>query len=332
MTLKREISFTKETWGLKAPFVIARGARIETHVVLVEITENGHVGRGEAVPNIRYGEDVDSVIKQIEGLSAALREGLNRDELALALPAGAARNSLDCALWDLQAKLTETPVNECLGLPYPDEIYTVQTVSIGSVEEMGKSAAKLKNFPMIKVKLDQNYVVERMRAVRKAAPDTRLLIDANESWSLDLLKEVIPALKELGVVMIEQPLPAGSDDVLAGYIFEIPLAADESCHTSADVERLKDLYDMVNIKLDKTGGLTEALKLAEAARAAGLEIMVGCMVGTSLSMAPAMMLATQTYFVDLDAPTLLAEDREYALSVWDGKMTPLDPRLWGGAY
>jgi len=324
-----EIRFAKETWALKAPFVIARGARLETHVVLVEIAEKGFVGRGEAVPNSRYGEDVDSVCEQISTLSTGLKEGLNRDQLTSMMPAGAARNALDNALWDLEAKRTGISVNERLAFPYPDAVDTVQTVSIGTAEDMGRAAEKLKNFPMIKVKLDQHDVVERMAAVRGAAPDVRIMIDANESWSMDLLRMVTPALKQLGVIMIEQPLPAGQDDVLLNYVSDIPLAADESCHTSADVVRLKDLYDMINIKLDKTGGLSEALKLAREAKAAGLDVMVGCMVGTSLSMAPAMVLATQTEFVDLDAPTLLANDREFGLQVQDGRMSALNPGLWG---
>ncbi|PCJ37306.1 MAG: dipeptide epimerase [Alphaproteobacteria bacterium] len=327
------LNITKETWTLKEPFIIARGSRIDTGVITVDIRLDNqkHFGRGESVPSPRYGENIDSVYEQLNAVSSEISEDLRRGDLYDLLPAGAARNAIDCALWDLEAKGKNTTVSEILGLPYPDNIQTVQTISIGTAEEMGKAAKKLNKFPMLKIKLNDQDIVKRIEEVHANAPQSRLLIDANESWCFTLLKDVAPALEKLNVVMIEQPLPAQNDEELSGYQSPIPLGADESCHTSDDVNRLRGLYDIVNIKLDKTGGLTEAVKLAAKAREAKLDVMVGCMVGTSLSMAPAMVLATQAAYVDLDAPALLSKDRAYGLTINNGKMSRLDERLWGGA-
>ncbi|VAX04092.1 L-alanine-DL-glutamate epimerase (EC 5.1.1.n1) [hydrothermal vent metagenome] len=326
------LNITKETWTLKEPFIIARGSRIATEVITVDLRFDNqkHSGRGESVPSPRYGENIDSVYQQLKTAGPELHNGLRRGDLYDILPPGAARNALDCALWDLEAKGKNTSVSEILGLPYPDNIQTVQTISIGTAEEMGKAAKKLNKFPMLKIKLNDQDIVKRIEAIQANAPQSRLLIDANESWCFDLLKDVAPALAKLNVVMIEQPLPAANDEELSGYQSPIPLGADESCHTSDDVKKLCGLYDIVNIKLDKTGGLTEAVKLAAKARKAKLGIMVGCMVGTSLSMAPAMVLAPQAAYVDLDAPALLSKDREYGLIINNGQMSRLDERLWGG--
>jgi len=328
------LNIAKETWPLKEPFIIARGSRIETHVITVDISSpghaEGHAGRGESVPSPRYGETTDSVHAQLKVARPEICAGINRQDLLDMMPAGAARNAIDCALWDLEAKQKGTTVNELLAFPYPDNIQTVQTISIGSEEEMGQAAKKLNRFPMLKVKLNDENIVARIAAIQANAPHAKLLIDANESWCLDLLKDVAPTLANLGVVMIEQPLPAGNDEDLRGYQSPLPLGADESCHTSNDVARLSGLYDVINIKLDKTGGLTEAVRLAAKAREEKLGIMVGCMVGTSLSMAPAMVLATQAAYVDLDAPALLSKDRQYGLTIHNGTMSRLNEKLWGG--
>lgn len=326
----RTLEICMETWALKEPFVIARGSRTETHVIKVEINDNGKIGRGESVPNARYGETIDSVLLQLNNISSQICAGANRLQLMSLLPAGAARNAADCALWDLEAKLKETTVSELLGLPYPDKVQTVQTISIDSSENMGQAASKLSGFPMLKVKLNSEHILSRLAAVHASAPRAKILVDANESWNIGLLREVAPSLPGLGVVMVEQPLPAGRDEELRGLDLPVPLGADESCHTASDVDRLVGLYDVVNIKLDKTGGLTEAIALADGARQAGLDIMVGCMVGTSLAMAPAMILATDAQYIDLDAPALLRDDRKHGLTIRDGKMSRLDERLWGG--
>lgn len=327
------LNITKETWPLKEPFIIARGSRVETELITVDIRldNQGYSGRAESVPSPRYGENIDSVHQQLNAVSPEIREGLNRHDLYDLLPAGAARNALDCALWDLEAKEKATTVSDILGFLYPDNIQTVQTISIGTAEEMGKAAQKLSKFPMLKIKLNDQDIVKRIEEIHANAPQSRLLIDANESWCFGQLKDIAPALARLNVVMIEQPLPAANDEELSGYQSPVPLGADESCHTSDDVKRLRGLYDIVNIKLDKTGGLTEAVKLAAKAREAKLGIMVGCMVGTSLSMAPAMVLATRAAYVDLDAPALLSKDRAYGLTINNGQMSRLDERLWGGA-
>ena len=324
------LEISKETWALKDPFVIARGSRTETHVIKVELSCNGKMGRGESVPTARYGETIDSVCRQLESVSDQIRAGATRQHLISLLPAGAARNAVDCALWDLEAKQKQTTVSNLLGLPYPDSVRSVQTISIDSPENMGLAASKLRNFPKLKVKLNGEHILSRLAAVHKHAPHAEILIDANESWTIDLLNRIAPSLANFGVVLVEQPLPAGRDEELRGLELPIPIGADESCHTANDIEELVGLYDVVNIKLDKTGGLTEAVTLANSARHAGLDIMIGCMVGTSLAMAPAMVLATGASYVDLDAPVLLREDRKYGLTIKDGKMSRLDERLWGG--
>lgn len=324
------LNISKKTWTLKEPFVIARGSRIETHTITVTLAFEGYTGFGESVPTQRYGETIESVYDQIEAVRRHICDGISREGLSDLLPPGAARNAVDCALWDLEAKQKKTTVSDLLGFPYPDSVQSVQTISIGSVEKMGEAAGRLSTFPMLKVKLNSENVVNRIRAVHANAPHSKLLVDANESWTVDLLREVVPELAKLGVVMIEQPLPAGDDEALRGLNSPLPLGADESCHTSHDIARLAALYDVVNIKLDKTGGLTEAVKLAATAREAGLDIMVGCMLGTSLAMAPAMVLATQASYVDLDAPALLSEDRKYGLTISSGEMSRLNEKLWGG--
>ena len=332
MTIKRKITVRSETWELNAPFVIARGSRTETQVVVVEIQENNHIGFGECAPNIRYEETIPSVLVQIEDIRSQLESGLELEELQKQMPAGAARNAIDCALWDLKAKVEGRPVNDLLNITWPENIPSVQTLSIDTAPNMGAAAAKLASFPILKVKLDANDIMARLDAIHQNAPDSGLLIDANESWSVDIIKAVAAVAKKFNIVMIEQPLPEANDDALKGLNIDLPLGADESCHTSEDLIRLKELYDVINIKLDKTGGLSEAMKLYKEARRMGLEVMVGCMLGTSLSMAPAMFVAQFAKYVDLDATTILLNDRANGVKLKDGMMSPLLPKLWGGFY
>jgi len=324
-----KLSVRAETWPLAKPFTISRGTKTEAQVVVVEIADGGHVGRGESVPYPRYGETVDEVLSEVRNQATAIEGGLERDALWYVSVPGAARNAIDAALWDLQAKTEGVPVWQLAEVPEPKPAVTAQTLSIDTPDAMGAAAAELAAAPLLKVKLDAELVLERMRAVRTGAPDARLIADANEAWDIDLLKSVAPELANLGVEMIEQPLPADNDDDLAGYDCPVLLCADESCHTSDDLTALQGLFGMVNIKLDKTGGLTEALNLARAAQAAGFKIMVGCMVGTSLAMAPAMMLASFAEFVDLDGPLILKDDREPGLIFESGTVAPPTAALWG---
>jgi len=331
---KFSLTVNREVWPLAKPFVIARGSRIETEVVKVTIHQNDLVGTGESVPTPRFGESVESVIeaiKSVEEMLAAHNDDIDncREQLQQWLPAGAARNALDCALWDLNAKIKQRHVSEQLNFAEPKNITTVQTISIDSPENMGKAAALLKDFPLLKIKLNQEQIIERLNAVHENAPNAKLLIDANESWDIDLLEQVDNSVKHLPILLIEQPLQAGEDDILRKKIFSFPIGADESCHTHKDIPYLAQRYDVVNIKLDKSGGLTEGVKLAKFAKAYGMQVMVGCMVGTSLSMAPGLILATQASYVDLDAPLLIKKDRPFGIQINKGNIKCLPPELWG---
>lgn len=326
----RTLSIQRDKWPLKKPFIIARGSRIETETLSVSITEEELTGSGECTPNIRYNESMDTVAEEIESVRAVVEQGLDRDELQGVLTAGAARNALDVALWDLEAKKAKQDIGVLSGLGWPKNISTVQTISIQSPEQMGKEASILKDFSTLKVKLNGERIVERIRAVHENAPKSVLLIDANESWTIDQLQNVAPVLAGLGVAMIEQPLREGQDAELAHYSGPLAIYADESCRVSQDLPRLKDIYDGVNIKLDKTGGLTEALLLLKKAKASDLSVMVGCMVSTSLGIAPALFLAQHAKFVDVDAPALLARDRDHAIQIDRGRIETMNPRLWGG--
>lgn len=319
-----------ENWPLAKPFIIARGSKTHAQVVTVTLRQAGNTGRGECVPYGRYGESTESVLAQIAAARADIEGGLDREALQQAMPAGAARNALDCALWDLEAKHTGQSVYQMQGLEMPASVPSVQTVCIATPDEMHDEAATLQSFPVIKIKLDAENVLERMKAVHLGVPNAKLIIDANESWSMGLLNDVAPALAALGVVMIEQPIKAGDDDTLAAYRGPVQLGADESCHTSGDLMRLKGLYSYVNIKLDKTGGLTEALQMQAKARDMGFGVMIGSMVATSLALAPAVILALDADYVDLDSPSLLAEDRRHAMTLRDGRLLAIDGRLWGG--
>jgi len=311
---------------LAQAFTISRGSRTEARVLTVTITQGGFAGRGECVPYARYGETLDSVTAQIE----ALELPITRAGLQTALPAGAARNAVDCALWDLIAKQTATPAWKLAGLPEPRPEITAYTLSLDLPGAMQAQAAKNAFRPLLKIKLGGGEQdVARIRAVRAGAPETRIIVDANEGWTPELYASLAPVLVDLGVELVEQPLPAGQDDALLAMKRPLPVCADESCHDRASLAALAGKYDVVNIKLDKTGGLTEALALREAALAAGFKVMVGCMVGSSLAMAPAVLVAQGAAFTDLDGPLLLAEDRDPPLDFDDAGVHPAKPGLWG---
>lgn len=320
-----QITVTSETFRLARVFAISRGARTEARVVTAVLREGGTEGRGECVPYARYGETVASVTDRIAGLALPL----DRAGLQIALPAGAARNAVDCALWDLEARRHGRRVWELAGLARPRPVVTAYTLSLESPEAMRAAAAAAAHRPLLKIKLGTPEDMPRLEAVRAGAPKARLIVDANEGWSVEAYAELVPQLLRLGVEMVEQPLPAGSDDMLAEIARPVPVCADESCHDRASLPGLAGKYDMINIKLDKTGGLTEALALKAEAERLGFAIMVGCMVGSSLAMAPAVLLAQGAAVVDLDGPLLLAEDRETPLA-YDGEgVHPPEPALWG---
>ena len=320
----------RESWPLAEVFRISRGARSVAHTVLVEIRDGAAAGRGECVPYVRYGETVDSVAASIEALRGELEAGLGREALASAMAPGAARNAIDCALWDLEAKRAGRRAWESASEPSPGSVVTAYTLGLDEPDAMREAAARQADRPLLKVKLDGDRVTERVAAVRAGAPDARLIVDANEGWTVETLRRSLSPLAGLGVELVEQPLPAGADAALADIERAVPVAADESCHTRADLPTLAGRYDVVNVKLDKTGGLTEALALRDAATAAGFGIMVGCMLATSLAMAPALLVAQGARFVDLDGPLLLARDREPGLDYHpDGRIDPPSPDLWG---
>jgi len=296
---------------------------------VAEIRDGDRVGRGECVPYPRYEESVDGVCAALEDLGGDIADGLERGDLQERLPAGAARNALDCAFWDLAAKQSGRRVWTQIGRPAPRPQVTAFTISVGSPEKMAADARAAAHRPLLKLKLGGAEDVERVRAVRSAAPESRLVVDANEAWTPADCERLFPRLAELKVEMVEQPLPAGGDEALTDLARPVPVCADESCHDSGDLDRLAGRYDMVNIKLDKTGGLTEALALAEAATARGLQLMIGCMVGTSLAMAPATVLMDDAAVVDLDGPLLLERDRTDGLDFTGDRIHPPAPALWG---
>lgn len=319
------ISVTKDVFPLAQVFTISRGSRTEAQVLTVRVTEGGFTGRGECVPYARYGETLDSVTQQIESLPG----NPSRTSLFDQLPAGAARNAVDCALWDLEAKQTAKRVWELAGLPAPLPEITAYTLSLDTPEQMLAQATKNSFRPLLKIKLGTAEDMVRLEAVRRGAPGARIIVDANEGWDADIYADLAPHLVRLGVELVEQPLPAGSDDMLAEIERPLPVCADESCHDRASLAELKGKYDYVNIKLDKTGGLTEALALKTEALSQGYGIMVGCMVGSSLAMAPATLVAQSVGFTDLDGPLLLAHDRANALTFDDTGVHGPSAALWG---
>jgi len=319
----------RESWPIAGRFTISRGSKTASDVILVEIEEAGFKGRGECVPYAHYGESLDSAAAAIEGIVPALESGLERAELQSRLPAGSARNAVDCALWDLEAKRSGRPVWELAGLKRPGTIVTAYTLSLDTVENMAAAALKHAGRPLLKLKLAGPDDLDRVEAVHARAPKARLIVDANEGWTPEIYARLAPRLKQIGVELIEQPLPAGKDEALAGMTRPVAVCADESCHDRASLPRVARRYDAINIKLDKTGGLTEALALKREAEAAGFKIMVGCMLATSLSMAPALLLAQGAAFVDLDGPLLLARDRSPGLVYEGSRVAPAEPALWG---
>jgi len=319
-----KIEVTADVFKLAEVFTISRGSRTEAKVLTVRVTDGGVTGWGECVPYARYGETLESVTALIDGLGA-----VDRASLQQALPAGAARNAVDCALWDLEAKRAGKRVWELAELAAPGPEITAFTLSLGTPENMRAAAAKHAFRPVLKIKLGTEDDMARLEAVRAGAPKAKIIVDANEGWTAEVYTELAPHLVRLGVQLVEQPLPAGADDMLAEIARPLPVCADESAHDCATLPELKGKYDVVNIKLDKTGGLTEALALRDAARAEGYGVMVGCMVGSSLAMAPAVLVAQGAAFVDLDGPLLLAEDREAPLQYDAAGVHPSSPELWG---
>jgi L-Ala-D/L-Glu epimerase len=331
--MARQLTIRRESFAIAGTFTISRGSRTAAEVVLVELEEDGKRGRGECVPYARYGESIEGVIAAIEGLRVRLEAGrdatLDRAELQALLPAGAARNAVDCALWDLAAKQAGRPAWQLAGLSAPQALVTAYTLSLDSVENMAAAARAHAARPVLKLKLAGPGDLDRIRAVHANAPSARLIVDFNEAWTAEIYAELAPQLKPLGVELIEQPLPADADAPLAGLARPVPVCADESCHDRASLARIAGRYDAINIKLDKTGGLTEALALKRAAETAGYQIMVGCMVATSLAMAPAALVAQGAAFVDLDGPLLLARDRTPGLTYHGSKVAPPETALWG---
>ncbi|NUH66651.1 dipeptide epimerase [Sulfitobacter sp. S0837] len=320
-----QIDVTADTFKLAQVFTISRGSRTEAKVLTVRVTEGGVTGWGECVPYARYDETLESVTAEINGLPG----DITRQALYDLLPAGAARNAVDCALWDLEAKRAGKRVWELAGLTAPGPEVTAYTLSLDDPEAMRAQAAKHAQRPLLKIKLGTPDDMPRLEAVRAGAPDATIIIDANEGWSAEVYADLAPHLVRLGVALVEQPLPAGEDEALLGMERPVPVCADESCHDRASLPGLKGKYDVVNIKLDKTGGLTEALALRDAARAEGFDVMVGCMVGSSLAMAPATLVAQGAKVVDLDGPLLLAEDRDNALKFDGAGVHPPVAALWG---
>jgi len=320
-----KISVSRDVFKLAQVFTISRGSRSEAKVLTVRIEADGVQGWGECVPYARYGETLESVTAEIEGLSG----DVTREALYDLLPAGAARNALDCALWDLEAKRTGKRVWELAGLAKPGPEITAYTLSLDTPEKMQVQAAKNAFRPLLKIKLGTPDDMARLEAVRAGAPKSTIIVDANEGWSAEVYGELAPHLVRLGVALVEQPLPAADDHALIGMDRPVPVCADESCHDRASLPGLKGKYDVVNIKLDKTGGLTEALKLREAALAEGYQVMVGCMVGSSLAMAPATLVAQGVMVTDLDGPLLLAEDRDEPLKFDKAGVHPPKAALWG---
>lgn len=327
----RTLDARHQRFGLNAPFRIARGVKTAADVVTVSVRQGAVEGRGEGVPYPRYGETIEDALAQIMQAGARIEAGASRDDLRELLPPGAARNAVDCALWDLEARLAGTSVAALANVALAAPVASAITIAIDTPDAMAAVAARAAHVPLLKVKVDRTGAAMQIAAVRAAAPAPRMIVDPNESWTIAELGRLQDLLVEHRVDLLEQPLPAGEDGVLEGFASRVPLCADESLHTSADLDALAGRYQYVNIKLDKTGGLTEALALAEAAKTRGFGLMVGCMVCSSLGIAPAMLLAREAAFVDLDGPLWLAEDRPGGVIDRDGVLVPPEPGFWGAA-
>ncbi len=317
------------SWPVDGAFTIARGSRQVAEAISVRLVRNGHTGRSECVPYTRYGETLASVERQIRAALAEMDAAPDRARLQKVLPAGAARNALDCALWDLEAKTKGVSVAVLCGFEPQDWVETAFTLSLDTPEKMRTRAVAHENKKLLKLKLSGEGDLERVAAVRAGAPHARIIVDANESWSIDDYRRFVPRFEELGVSMIEQPFPATDDGALGSLPRPIPICADESCHTRADLPRLAGLYDMINIKLDKAGGLTEGAALLKEGRARKLAIMIGCMLGSSLAIAPARLLAPYADIADIDGPLLLAADHEPSIPFDGARMGNPAPALWG---
>jgi len=318
-----------ERWPIAGNFTISRGAKTEAVTVVAEVSRGGHTGRGECVPYPRYGESPEATLAAVQAMREPLSRGLDRQALQTAMPPGAARNALDCALLDLDAKISGRRVWDLLERPAPAACVTAYTISLALPEAMAVATTQAAHRRLLKIKLGGEGDGERIAAVRQAAPRSELIVDANEAWTSGNLEQNLAACAQAGVTLVEQPLPAGRDEALARIARPLAVCADESVHDRASLDGLRARYDAVNIKLDKTGGLTEALAMADAARALGFQIMIGCMVASSLAMAPALLLTPEARFVDLDGPLLLAHDRDGGLR-YDGSLVyPPDAALWG---
>ena len=327
--MSRVLSVADESFPIEGTFTISRGSKTRADVITCTISQAGVIGRGECVPYGRYGETMQSVRTEIEAAAYAIEGGVDRAALQSLMKAGAARNAVDCALWDLEAKLGGFRVSDIVCGAQAGPLQTAFTLSLGSPEAMAEQARANAGRPLLKVKIGGEGDIARIRAVAAAAPDSRIILDANESWTEETIRENLAVAAELGVALVEQPLPAGRDEFLGKIEHLVPICADESIHQNTDLEALVGRYDAVNIKLDKTGGLTAGLLLRDRALELGFSIMVGCMVGTSLAMAPAVLLAQGADFVDLDGPLLLARDRSPALTYRGSMVFPPDPALWG---
>ena len=323
------LTIAEERWPIAGSFTISRGSKTEAHVVAVTLAEDGCIGRGECVPYPRYEETVPQVTAALEAARDRIERGITHGDIPALLAPHAARNALDCALWDLRAKQARKPVWQLAGLPQPEATVTAYTLSLDTAEAMGEAAARAAHRPLLKLKLGREGDAERLKLIRRSAPDSRLIVDANEGWSADTLPAMLAACAEAGVELVEQPLPAGHDEALAGMARAVTVCADESAHGLDTLDRLAGRYDAINIKLDKTGGLTPAIALARAARARDLKVMVGCMLATSLAMAPAFLLTPLAEVVDLDGPLLLRQDRDPGIRYDGSLMQPPPADLWG---
>lgn len=327
--MKRSLSVTEERFALAAAFTISRGSKTEAAVLTCMIEQNGNVGRGECVPYARYGETPESVRNEIEETASDIANSMSRQDLLSAMKPGAARNAIDCALWDLEAKISGVRAYTHLGAIPPRPLETAYTIPLGEPAAMAAQARQHSGRPLLKVKVGTSDDTSRIEAVTRAAPQSRIILDANEGWTEENLAHHLDIAAQCGVALIEQPLPAGQDEALRMAKRSVPVCADESVHVAGDIGRLVGLYDAINIKLDKTGGLTAALELRQHARQLDFSIMVGCMVATSLAMAPAVLLAQDADFIDLDGPLLLAQDRKIALTYSGSLVYPPEAQLWG---
>jgi len=326
----REFHFIREPWPLAMPFRIARGVRTVAEVIVVEVRQDGAIGRGEGAPLARYGETSESCARQLAKIADEVEAGLGRTELVDHMPAGAARNALDCALWDLEARLQGRSVSGRLSPDATGPVVTAMTIGLDTPAAMSEAARALAQLPLLKIKVNADDPAGQIRAARAGAPAAQMIVDANESWTPDLLKTMGPVLEAENIALLEQPLPAGQDQALRGLAFPIPICADESCHVAADLDGLVGAYQAVNIKLDKTGGLTAALDLLAQARDRDLMVMTGCMICTSLAIAPAFQLARRSDLADLDGPTWLKQDRPGGIRRVAGLLHPPAAALWGG--